>query len=258
MSDDSFPDVTKSRIHTVSFVPRMASPFGLLVLVLLLAFSSPVVEPDDLEARVDLCIITISVDALFREVHVAADLEFTNDEMAALLDEVDFDDDGHITRGEVLMHEAESEWTETQPQALAEKRLKMDGQDADEVRFRTWLRGFEGPIADERGRLVTENRSHLYGATEAAERHTLDGGYPQGATIVEEFVIFEAPDGWVVQSVNGEEHGTPRVELPAFGTRDPFTVVYDWAPSEETVPAPAGFSVALAIALLLLIAGRSR
>lgn len=236
----------------------------LLVPLIVMMLPGSWAEEPELEERVDLCIITYRPSDDFRTVLVEADQEKSQDEMAKLLDQVDTDDDGTITDAELRAYEDASERTEFNPNELGTMKLVLDGSLPTSVRFRTVLHGFEGAIEEERARLVTEHRHYSFPDARAPEAgHVLEGGlYAEGETrynqAVEEFVVLEAPEGWVVAKVNQTTYGTQRVELQSFGTARYFTVAFEPTPEAPPVAIPGPTLIASLIVLTACAAWQAR
>ncbi len=229
----------------------------LLVLVAMLE-SAPAAaagaEDDDYASRIDLCIIAYRPSEDFSLIHVDADQEMSAEELAGLSAEVDTDDDGNITAAEVDAYEQGSVRT---GRDLAEgpHGILLDDDQPRTTEFLTRLHGFEGPVDEERPRLVTEERTFGFDVEEASS-HRLEGGlYELVPRAVIEFVIVEAPDGWVVHAVNGTVFDAASVELPRFDTQEPYSMEFARADPERKpgliIPGPPGLLVVGAALLLL-------
>ncbi|MBW3582720.1 MAG: hypothetical protein KY455_06440 [Euryarchaeota archaeon] len=242
-------------------------PALLVALITTLALPTDAQEDDDVESRVDLCIITYRPFADFRTIKVEADQVVSDENMTALLDEVDSDDDGTITSQEVAAYEDRSQHTERDFEALGKHKLVVDQDAPRSVDFRTVLRNFEGSIDEEKARLVVEHRTYRFPFTQEADFHWLEGGlYSEGEerprdNIVEEFVVLEAPEGWIVGKVNDDKYAKQTVTLESFGTEEYFSILFE-NKEEETpaneIPGLDGMAFLAAIGVAALVAGRSR
>lgn len=214
---------------------------GCLVFLLLAATSVAAQDDDEAQRRIDLCIISYLPEADFRTLRVEADQEKSAEEMAALLDAVDVDDDREITADEVREYEEGSDRTQD-----ANEDLKMDGRFPSSARYRTVLFNFEGPIDEERPRLVTEHRLYTF-ETEPADEHRLEGGlYGPRDRVVIEFVVIEAPQSWLVHAVNQKAYDQQRVEIESFDTQSYFTIDFARETDDPSaLPAPAPLLVLL-------------
>lgn len=247
----SHPDTTKKRFIPHAFCRPMRAwwlPALLIALLATLALPTDAQEDEDLETRVDLCIITYRPFPDFRTIKVEADQVVSDENMTALLDEVDTDDDGTITSQEVAAYEQDSEHRQYDFESLGKLKLVVDQDAPTEVQFRTVLRNFEGPIDADKARLVVEHRTYRFPYTQEADFHWLEGGlYAEGERqdqFAIEFVVLEAPEGWVVAKVNDDKYGKQTVSIEAFDTTEYFAVLFEKASAQptdatNTLPGPS-------------------
>lgn len=189
---------------------------------LLLAPLAAAVEPPP------FCIIRYTPAADFQTLRVVQDLELNASELSALAAEVDADRDGNIAAAEVGAAEQRSVAVLNFSQ-LGPKKLTVDGRGSS-ARIQRELTGFEGPAAgvEARGK-VQEVRDHTFEALESGDFRLLEGGIEASTyRVVVETVVFEAPAGWQLWSVNGSEvfRGNRSVQLSSFDTEGRFHVAF--------------------------------
>jgi hypothetical protein len=186
----------------------------------------------------EFCVIRYTPNPDFSRIVVDVDLEPTESDLRNLTAAVDADSDGMINASEVVTYE-ENRVEQFGPlDDLGVKKLFVDGYEPWNVTIQSDLIDFEGPVNETGDRRVKEIRTYRFNQFEADWYHFLHGGlYSEPLPrVAVEFVVLEAPPGWVVWRVNETEYGQPTVSLRAFDTHTQFEVVYA---KEGRTPPPA-------------------
>jgi hypothetical protein len=206
----------------------------------------------------DLCVVRFAPSVSFDVVNVAADLQTTPAGINSTARQADEDGDGNLTKAEADYYQVESRYERTDGPKLGNKRLRLDGNDASRVIIWTQLKGFEGPVEGTPGvaRVITEHRAYFF-SPENRPSHVIDGGYPDPTpVVVEEFVVVDAPLGWLVFAVNSTIKERVQVTLPAFGTQQAFNFTFarpGYNPWTDTFVTPAATPGPTPLALMMLV-----